>query len=1002
MTHAFVTVAVPVERGRSDAVERRLDELGNPPSPALKEALDAAAFVHFMSMTVVRGDGDDPSHLVIEVNADGTEREAIRRLEAALGEKLRGLLEVAGVDPGASLVQFLERHHKPVGEGWFSTPGLNFDGTPGMTVTQIRQEATLAQRIGDMLDALPPFPSALAALDYVRDALWAENAMKWAFIAAPAPCLEPAPPVAPGVIAAAGSAVVVFLWPFVLLALAVFGLGWWAFGFATGVWLAVIAAALELGALLLGYAALRRLEESDVPEDITPSAELVASVMKHENFYVHNNLASTSTMKPGRLRRLTLRIGFFLARMGAQHFSRPSFLTKNSVIHFARWILLPGTDKLLFRSNYDGAWGSYVEDFVELSSDGVNGIWSNTKGFPKTENLIKKGSQDSNRLMRWARRQQHPTHCWYSAYPQLTLARIRTNAAIRQGLALARTEAEAADWLASFGSAPRPAGALETREIPTIVYGGLSPLAHASCLRVYLSDNAAAGRRWIESLEARLSFGETRGATEALVLALSAPGLKKLGLDAAGLASFPAAFVQGMAAEARRRVLGDIGPSAPDKWLWGGPGAEVDAVLLVYADSEARLADRVAALHREAAERGHELHPMPMAPLDPASRRAKEPFGFADGISQPIVRGTRRRIGEREEQHAVAPGEVVLGYPDNLGYLAASPTVPAAADPANLLPAAGGDPLRQRPNFAHPQPTGAHDIGVNGSFLVIRQLEQDVDAFNGFARQAAGDLAGDPRAPHLHVPATEWVKAKMVGRWKDGSSLVRYPQGPANPLDADTGAPRAVAAPPPAPETASAGARRGTAPDNDFLYGAEDPQGLRCPLGAHIRRANPRESFQPGSPERLAITNRHRILRIGRPYQPQKGQKPGLLFMCLNADIERQFEFVQQTWLMGATFHGLEHEKDPTQGHDEPSDASGAPARPRCFTIPTPDGPLRLKGLKDFVTVKGGGYFFLPSRRAVRYIAAGGAAALAEGDEGAYPRRAETPSGGGEEQQAAE
>jgi len=135
---------------------------------------------------------------------------------------------------------------------------------------------------------------------------------------------------------------------------------------------------------------------------------------------------------------------------------------------------------------------------------------------------------------------------------------------------------------------------------------------------------------------------------------------------------------------------------------------------------------------------------------------------------------------------------------------------------------------------------------------------------------------------------------------------------------------------------------------------------LKCPLGAHIRRANPRESFAAGSEEELAITNRHRILRVGRPYRAQDGlQKPGLLFMCLNADIERQFEFVQQTWVMAQSFHGLENEVDTIVGHRSSTDV---------FTIPTVGGPLRLKWLRDFVKVRGGGYFFLPGRKALRFL----------------------------------
>ena len=174
----------------------------------------------------------------------------------------------------------------------------------------------------------------------------------------------------------------------------------------------------------------------------------------------------------------------------------------------------------------------------------------------------------------------------------------------------------------------------------------------------------------------------------------------------------------------------------------------------------------------------------------------------------------------------------------------------------------------------------------------------------------------------------------MVGRWQNGQSLVRHPHGP----------------------------REGSEVDNDFLYGVEDPAGLRCPLGAHIRRANPRESFDPGSQAQLSITNRHRIVRVGRSYDRQEGRSdnPGLLFMALNADIERQFEFVQQTWILAPSFHGLQNEVDPMIGRRSVS---------RHMTIPTPSGPLCLKGLQDFVAVRGSGYFFLPGRAAMRFLA---------------------------------
>jgi deferrochelatase/peroxidase EfeB len=240
-----------------------------------------------------------------------------------------------------------------------------------------------------------------------------------------------------------------------------------------------------------------------------------------------------------------------------------------------------------------------------------------------------------------------------------------------------------------------------------------------------------------------------------------------------------------------------------------------------------------------------------------------------------------------------------------------------------------------------PSPSaGGHDLGFNGTYLVVRQLEQNVAEFNNFLTATAKDLLGDRRVPPVPEPELrEWIAAKMVGRWRDGTSLVRNPDGP--------GSKKQPAAP----------------PDNDFLFGTEDHGGLRCPFGAHIRRVNPRETSEPGSKEQLAISNRHRIFRVGRAYEPQDGSpNKGLLFMCINANIERQFEFVQQTYMLGASFHGLENEIDPFARRPVMSD---------MLTIPTENGPLRLRGLGDFVTVRGGGYFFMPGRDAVRLLIAG-------------------------------
>ena len=174
---------------------------------------------------------------------------------------------------------------------------------------------------------------------------------------------------------------------------------------------------------------------------------------------------------------------------------------------------------------------------------------------------------------------------------------------------------------------------------------------------------------------------------------------------------------------------------------------------------------------------------------------------------------------------------------------------------------------------------------------------------------------------------------------------------------------------------------------------------MRCPFGAHIRRANPRNADLPGGAgglllclirifgfrrqgictDLVASTCFYCILRRGREYGPglsledalrpdrADGAERGLHFICLNANISRQFEFVQNAWIMGTKFNGLTGESDPLLGNREP--IPGCPLT-NGFSIPRENTlPRRITGIPQFVTVRGGAYFFLPSLRALRYLA---------------------------------
>jgi deferrochelatase/peroxidase EfeB len=451
---------------------------------------------------------------------------------------------------------------------------------------------------------------------------------------------------------------------------------------------------------------------------------------------------------------------------------------------------------------------------------------------------------------------------------------------------------------------------LDALEIPTLVFGGMTHLEYAACLAITMSPNEAACRGWLGALAPLLSYGHARHDEAAYVLALAASGLNALGLPDDDLATFPAAFVNGMTAPPRARALGDVGEYAPERWAWGNEQTRADATLLVYAHSAPALTVAIAAIHA-LPQAGAVMIGTPIW-LEPRTKgNTNEPFGFRDGLSQPVIPGTPASRRSPLPDQIVAAGEFVLGYPDNRGYMPPVPSVGTVRPPGGYLPRL---------------PDGRYDIGSNSSFLVIRQLRQEVKLFKEWAAARAA-ACGKPQ---------DYIEAKVLGRWPDGSSLVRHPDHPGGRNDPCW------------------------RPDNDFRFGEEDPDGIACPRGAHIRRANPRDSLHPDDPAPISITNRHRILRVGRPYIAAPGALAcGLLFMCLNADIERQFEFVQQSWLLRPSFDGLRNEVDPLVGHNK-----GAGS----LTVPTEHGPVCLGGLPDFVTPIGGGYFWLPSRSGVQYL----------------------------------
>jgi deferrochelatase/peroxidase EfeB len=988
MTHALVTIIAPLTLDRVVAAEASIDALGNPPRDDIRAALDwldASDGTHFCSLHAVRSKHLRKAYLAFEFSADGTEDEALSRIARAIGPALATVFSLASDwKVGSEIYAYLRAHKISIGVGLFDSPGLAFAGTPGMSVGRIRAEQTLALRVTEIISAQGEDMWALDRVNAVRQTLRNDPEL--------ADMLETgtaAPPYAPlgaaSLIAKLiGSFLTTYLWPvgIVLLLIGLLGgiaAGWHAHGFwpvvgafigGTLKWLiisGVIAALAVIAALFAGYFELRSLEERDSLEERTADPATLAAMFQRENYYTQNHMISVTQRKPGGVRWFTARFVFWVIGRLATDLYPPGFLSDIGTIHFARWVTVPGTRDLLFFSNFDDSWESYLEDFITKAHAGLTGVWSNSIGFPRSENLFQKGAADGERFKRYARQSMFATRFWYSAYPTLSTNTIRTNATIRRGLSGTMTEDEATSWLALFGSAARPATTLINSEIQSIIFGGLKFMPSGTCLFWDLPETVAEARAWLAAILPNVAFNDGRRLKQRAIvtLALGPEGLRRLGLPEEGLQTFPYVFLTGLTNDARARILGDTGDNAVDKWRWGKPASHV--AMLVYGETAADVDALEAQLAGFAAAHGVTLtHTVPLKEI---SSDKREPFGFADGISQPVIRGTYKGLKAADSIHLVEPGEFILGYPDNRGNTPPGPTLPATADPRNILPL-----VDTTGDFARNFVDGPRDLGRNGSFLVIRELEQYVERFDAYCRSEAERLS--QRLPEPYEVTAEFIAAKLVGRWQNGASIVRHPYMPQHrhekaaspdghePHDnSDGGTER----PPTRPEAVGAGvtpvqrpAKTSHRQDNDFLFGIEDPEAIRCPFGAHIRRANPRDSLEPGSQDQIDISNRHRIIRIGRQYVPSEGGNPGLFFMCLNGDIERQFEFVQQTWLTSPSFHGLSGEKDPLLG-DAENGMCG-------YTIPSRYGPVRLSPVPAMVATRGGGYFFLPGKRLLDFL----------------------------------
>lgn len=417
-------------------------------------------------------------------------------------------------------------------------------------------------------------------------------------------------------------------------------------------------------------------------------------------------------------------------------------------------------------------------------------------------------------------------------------------------------------------------------------------------------ESTTSARSWLSGVVGEVTpatYRETTQVSSTFNIAFTYTGFAKFGVRKSILDSFSEAFREGMVSRADH--LGDTGMNAPSNWenQLGTPEAsESIHAMISIYGRDLNSINLKLNSILPQGMPGVSVYYTQDAKLLPGKR---EHFGFRDGISQPRIEG-------------VTPSRYISGKTPISST--PSPAI-AAGEFVNGYPGHGG--------VTHARPAAPFD--KNSSYLVYRKLHQDVSSFRNYVNDTAEQLRFDP----------EWLASRIVGRWQDGTPIILSPDAPDGTISGD--------------------------PDkiNNFLF-TQDPKGLGCPIGAHIRRSNPRDGLAGG----VDAVNGHRLLRRGIPYGeplqegvPDDGSERGLLFLAFNVNLREQFEFVQRLWLNDSGFTGTldPAQKDPLVGNNE---GIGT------MTIPLPNFPRRIQGIPNFVTLRYGVYLFTPGIRALHTL----------------------------------
>ncbi|MEA2495839.1 MAG: hypothetical protein QOJ29_3750 [Thermoleophilaceae bacterium] len=415
-----LTVVADVPPEEAARLARLLDSMGNGLSNGSVLDFGRLSRVHFGRVLLLESTSDlrgqtIPASLVLMTEADAPLERHMQELATIAGaglDELFGALDgypPAGGRTPETRLEYLRRRRVREAAVYVNTIGRTRD--------QITREAQLRTAIEEFLDRSPgQWDGADAAQvraavqKHVRD----DPALRWAL----------GPPERPSLRWRVANAADLVALPLVALLL-----------------LPVAIVAAPVFIVLLRWHELR-----DKAPHIKPTPEQVRALAELEDRVAHNAFTAVGLVKPGPFRRLTIAALLRGADWATRHVFPNGNLAGVKTIHFARWVFLNEKRRVIFVSNYDGSLESYMDDFIDKVAWGLNGVFSNGVGYPKTNWLVLDGAHDELHFKDHLRRHQVPTPVWYTAYPELTAANIGNNARLRAGLSGSPSTAEATEW----------------------------------------------------------------------------------------------------------------------------------------------------------------------------------------------------------------------------------------------------------------------------------------------------------------------------------------------------------------------------------------------------------------------------------------------------------------------------------------------------------------------------------------------------------------------------